>query len=73
MAMVFCRPTIWLCTRNNNRKVKKKKKFQKPEYGEKYVILAKCIESAGLREKCCQQKLGKWARETKQAAYNRLC
>ena len=71
MAMVFCRPTIWLCTRSNNRKVKKKK-FQKPEYGEKYVFLAKCIESAGLREKYCQQKRGKWARETKQAAYNRL-
>ena len=37
-------------------KSKKKKKFQKPEYGEKYVFLAKCIESAGLREKYCQQK-----------------
>ena len=71
MAMVFCRPTIR--TRNNNRKVKKKKKtFQKPEHGKKYVFLVKSIENAGLREKYCQQKRGKWARETKQAAYNRL-
>ena len=71
MAMVFCRQTIWFCTRNNNRKVKKKT-FPKPEHGKKYVFLGKSIENAGLREKYCQQKRGKWARETKQAAYNRL-
>ena len=58
MAMVFCRPTIR--TRNNNRKVKKKKKtFQKPEHGKTYVFLVKSIENAGLREKYCQQKRGK--------------
>ena len=42
----------------NNRKVKKKK-FQKPEHGKKYVFQAKCIENAVLREKYCQQKRGK--------------
>ena len=57
MVMVFCHPTIR--TRNNNRKVKKKKTFQKPEHGKKYVFLVKSIENAGLREKYCQQKRGK--------------
>ena len=37
----------------------KKKTFQKPEHSKKYVVLAKCIENAVLREKYCQQKRGK--------------
>ena len=56
---------------NKNRKVKKNT-FQKPEHGKKYVLLAKCIENVVLREKYCQQKREKWARETKQATFNRL-
>ena len=67
----FLQTTIWVCTQNNNRNVKKKT-FQKPEHSKKYVVLAKCIENAVLREKYCQQKRGKWAIETKQAAYNKL-
>ena len=50
----------------------KKKHSRKPEHGKKDVFLAKCIENTVLREKYCQQKRRKWARETKQAAYNRL-
>ena len=46
--------------------------MQKPELLKKYVFLAKCIENAVLREKYGQQKWGKWAGETKQAAYSRL-
>ena len=33
--------------------------FQKPEHSKKYVFLAKCIEDALPREKCCQQNRGK--------------
>ena len=50
----------------------KKNTFQKPEHSKKYVLLAKCIENVVLREKYCQQKREKWARETKQATFNRL-
>ena len=38
---------------------KLKKIFQKPEHSEKYVFLAKCIENALLRGKCCQQNRAK--------------
>ena len=43
------------CTQNNNRKVKNI--FQEPEYSQKYVFLAKCIENAVLREKYRQGKI----------------
>ena len=56
----FVQTTIWFC-------------MQKPELYKKYVFLAKCIENAVLREITYgQQKWGKWAGETKQAAYSRL-
>ena len=64
----FLQTTIWFCTQNNNRKVFLNK-FQKPEHGQKYVFLAKCIENAVLREKYCQQKRGKWARETSSSCF----
>ena len=38
-----------LYVKQQYRKVKKKK-FQKPEHGKKYVFLAKCIKNAVLRE-----------------------
>ena len=50
----------------------KKKYIPKPEHGKKYVLLAKCIENVVLRQKYCQQKREKWARETKQATFKRL-
>ena len=43
------------CTQNNNRKVKNI--FQKLEYSQKYVFLAKCIENAVLREKYRRGKI----------------
>ena len=70
MALVFCKQRFDFVYKTTIKQVKRK--FQKPRHGKKYVFLAKCIENAVWREKYCQQKQGKWARETKQAAYNRL-
>ena len=70
MAMVFCKQRFEFPLKTTLETLKKK--FQKPEHSKKYVVLAKCIENAVLREKYCQQKRGKWAIETKQAAYNKL-
>ena len=46
----------------------RKTTIEKYEHNKKYVFLAKFIENAVLREKCCQQNRGKWARETKKQA-----
>ena len=72
MAMVFCKQRSEFVLKTTIETLKKKKTFQKPEHSKKYVVLAKCIQNAVLREKYCQQKRGKWAIETKQAAYNKL-
>ena len=69
--MVFCKQRFDFVLKTTVEKFKKKT-FLNPEHSKKYVFLAKCIENAVLREKCCQQKRGKWAIETKQAAYNKL-
>ena len=71
MAMVFCKQRFELVRKTTIEKFLKKTS-QKPEHGKKYVFLAKIIENAELSEKYCQQKWGKWARESKQAVYNRL-
>ena len=71
MAMVFCKQRFEFVLKTTIETLKKKT-FQKPEHSKKYVVLAKCIENAVLREKYCQQKRGKWAIETKQAAYNKV-
>ena len=68
MAMVFCKQWSDFVCKTTIEKLKKHSKSP-----NMYVFLAKCIENAVLREKYCQQKWGKWARETKQATYNRLC
>ena len=69
--MVFCKQRFEFVLKTIIETLKKKT-FQKPEHSKKYVVLAKCIENAVLREKYCQQKRGKWAIGTKQAAYNKL-
>ena len=71
MAMVFCKQRFEFVLKTTIETLKKKT-FPKPKHSKKYVVLAKCIENAVLREKYCQQKRGKWAIETKQAAYNKL-
>ena len=71
MAMVFCKQRSEFVLKTTIEKLEKKT-FQKPEHSKEYVVLAKCIENAVLREKFCQQKRRKWAIETKQAAYNKL-
>ena len=70
MAMVFSKQWFDFVRKTTTKKLKKI--FQKPEHSKKYVFLAKCIETAVLREKYCQQNWRKWARESKQAPYNRL-
>ena len=72
MAIVFCKQRSECVLKTTIETFNNKKTFQKPEHSKKYVVLAKCIENAVLREKYCQQKRGKWAIETKQAAYNKL-
>ena len=58
MAMVFCKQRFDFVRKTTIEKLKKKA-FQKPEHGKKYVFLAKCIENAVLREKYCRKKRGK--------------
>ena len=72
MAKVFCKQRFDFVRKTTMEKLKKKNSKKKPEHGKKYVFLAKCIEISVLRQKYCQQKRGKWARETKQASHNRL-
>ena len=57
MAMVFSKRRFDSVRKTTIEKLKKI--FQKPEHSKKYVFLAKCIEHAVLREKCCQQNRGK--------------
>ena len=66
MAMVFSKRRFDFVRKATIEKWKKI--FQKHEHSKKYVFLAKCIENTVLREKCCQQNRGKWARETKKQA-----
>ena len=71
MAMVFSKQRFDFMYAK--QQYKSEQKFQKLKHSKKKnVFLAKCIENAVLREKYCQQNRGKWARETKQATYNRL-
>ena len=56
--MVFCKQRFEFVLKTIIETLKKKT-FQKPEHSKKYVVLAKCIENAVLREKHCQQKRGK--------------
>ena len=57
MTMVFCKQRFDFVRKTTIEKFKKKA-FQKPEQGKKYVFLAKCIENVVLRQKYCQQKRG---------------
>ena len=56
--MVFCKQRFEFVLKTIIETLKKKTS-QKPEHSKKYVVLAKCIENAVLREKYCQQNRGK--------------